>query len=65
MESKLFRTACVFATGAVVGAGVMWLLSDSGKQKREELRELAMQAKGKLQERCEQLKLEKEDENGK
>ncbi len=64
MESKLFRTACVFAAGAAVGAGVMWLLSDSGKEKREQLRALAMQAKDKLQERREQLQ-KMEVENGK
>jgi hypothetical protein len=65
MEGKLFRTAFVFAAGAAVGAGVMWLLSDSGKEKREELRDLAMQAKGKIKERCDQLKQEMEEENGK
>jgi len=43
----------------------MWLLSDSGKEKREELRDLAMQAKGKIKERCDQLKQEMEEENGK
>ena len=64
MESKLLRTACVFAAGAAVGAGVMWLLSDSGKEKREQLRALAMKAKDKLQERREQLQ-KMEVENGK
>ena len=64
MESKLLRTACVFAAGTAVGAGVMWLLSDSGKEKREQLRALAMQAKDKLQERREQLQ-KMEVENGK
>ena len=64
MASKLLRTACVFAAGAAVGAGVMWLLSDSGKEKREQLRALAMQAKDKLQERREQLQ-KMEVENGK
>ena len=60
----MFRDACVFVAGAAVGAGVMWLLSDAGKQKREELCDLAKKAKDKLQDSYHQLKQEMEEENG-
>lgn len=43
----------------------MWLMSDSGKKVRGEMRDLAEQAKGKLQECGAQLKQEMEAENGK
>ena len=54
----------MFAAGAVVGAvGAMWLMSDKGEEVRGELRNLASQAKDKMQEYCEQLKQEKEEDH--
>ena len=60
MISKLIKTgALAFAAGAVVGAaGAMWLMSESGQQVRDELRDLANQAKDKMQAYCDQLKQE-------
>jgi len=62
MISKLIKTgALAFAAGAVVGAaGAMWLMSESGQQVRDELRDLANQAKDKMQAYCDQIKQETE-----
>ena len=65
MCDKLFRGAFVFAAGAVAGAiGAMWLMSDKGEKTREELRDLASKAKDTVQECCEQLKQEMEEDHG-
>ena len=61
MFDKMIKGALLFAAGAAVGAaGAMWLMSESGKELREELRDLATQAKDKVQECCEQSKEEGE-----
>lgn len=61
MFDRLIKSALVFTAGAAVGAaGAMWLMSDSGKEMRGELRDLASQAKDKLQECCEKAKKEME-----
>lgn len=61
MFDKMIKGALLFAAGAAVGAaGAMWLMSESGKELREELRDLATQAKDKVQECCEQIKEEVE-----
>ena len=61
MFEKLIRGAVLFTAGVAVGAaGAMWLMSDSGKEVRGELRNLASQAKDKVQECCEQIKEEVE-----
>jgi gas vesicle protein len=65
MIDKLIKGALLFTAGAAVGAaGAMWLMSDSGKEVRGELRELAEQAKGKIQECCEKVKQEMEAKDG-
>ena len=67
MFNKLIKDALLFTAGAAVGvAGAMWLMSDSGKQVRDEMRDLAMQAKDKIQQCREQVKREMEanDEEG-
>ncbi len=57
MINKLMKGALMFTAGVAVGvAGAMWLMSDSGKEMREELRDLASQAKDKIQECCEHAK---------
>lgn len=57
MLSRIIKDALLFTAGAAVGvAGAMWLMSDSGKEARKELRDLASQAKDKVQECCEQVK---------
>ena len=54
MLGKLIKGALVFGAGAAVGAaGAMWLMSDSGKEAREKLRDLAKQTKEKINECCE------------
>lgn len=60
MLGKLIKDTLVFAAGAAVGAGVLWLMSEDGKQTREQLREIVEQAKQKMQECYEQVKQEKE-----
>ena len=61
MFDKMIKGALLFAAGAAVGAaGAMWLMSESGKELREELRDLATQAKDKVQECCKQIKEEVE-----
>ena len=61
MFGKLIRAAVLFTAGVAVGAaGAMWLMSDSGKEVRGELRNLASQAKDKVQECCEKMKQEVE-----
>ena len=63
MIDRLIRSTFAFAAGAAVGvAGAMWLMSDSGKETREELRKLASQAKDKIQQYCDQVKQEMEAE---
>ena len=58
MLGKMIKSALLFSAGAIVGAGVVFLMSDSGKQVREELLDLASQAKDKFQECCEKVKQE-------
>lgn len=66
MLDRLMKSALVFTAGAAVGvAGALWLMSDSGKEVRDELQDLAKQAKDKLQECKEQIKQEMEDKDGK
>lgn len=61
MFDKMIKGALLFTAGAAVGAaGAMWLMSDSGKEVRGELRDLAEQAKNKIHECCEQVKQEME-----
>lgn len=61
MCDKLIKDALVFVAGAAVGAaGAMWLMSDSGKETRKQLSDLAEQAKNKIHECCEQVKQEME-----
>ena len=65
MFDKLIKGALLFTAGAAVGAaGAMWLMSDSGKEVREQLCDLASQAKDKIQECCEQVKQEMEANDG-
>ena len=65
MFDKLIKGALVFAAGAAVGAaGVIWLMSDSGKEVRSELLDLAEQAKEKVHECCEKVQQEMEADNG-
>ena len=66
MLDRLVKSALLFTAGAAVGAaGALWLMSDSGKEVREELQDLAKQAKDKIQECREQIKQEMEDKDGK
>ena len=61
MFDKLIKDALLFTAGAAVGAaGVLWLMSDSGKEVRGELQDLAAQAKDKFQACCEKVKEEVE-----
>lgn len=61
MLDRLIKGVALFAAGAAVGAaGAMWLMSDSGKQVRENLQDLASRAKDKMQECYEQVKQEME-----
>ena len=65
MLDRLIKNALLFTAGAAVGAaGAMWLMSDSGKEVRNELRGLAEQAKDKIQKCREQLKQEMEANDG-
>ena len=51
------KDVLLLAAGAAVGAaGAMWLMSDSGKEVRGELLDLAKQAKDKLNECREELR---------
>lgn len=66
MLDRLMKSALLFTAGAAVGvAGALWLMSDSGKEVRNELHDLAQQAKDKIQECREQIKQEMEDKDGK
>lgn len=61
MFDRLIKGALLFTAGAAIGAaGAMWLMSDSGKEVRGELRGIASQAKDKLRECCEKVKQEVE-----
>ena len=61
MFNNLIKGALVFVAGAAVGAaGAMWLMSDSGKETRKQLSDLAEQAKNKIHECCERVKQEME-----
>lgn len=65
MFNKLIKGALLFTAGAAVGvAGAMWLMSDSGKEVRGELKDLASQAKDKIQECCDKVKKEMEANDG-
>ena len=65
MLDRLIKGAMLFTAGAAVGAAAaMWLMSDSGKQVRGDLRDLASQAKDKIQECCEKVKQEMEAYDG-
>lgn len=66
MFDRLIKSALLFTAGAAVGAaGAMWLMSDSGKEMRGELRELAAQAKERIHECCDKVKQEVETEKAK
>ena len=57
MIGRLMKDVLLLAAGAAVGAaGAMWLMSDSGKEERGELLDLAKQAKDKLNECREELR---------
>ncbi len=59
MFDRLIKNALLFTAGAAVGAaGLLWLMSDSGKEVRGELHDLAEQAKDKIHDCCEQVKQE-------
>lgn len=59
MINKLVKGTLFFAAGAAVGAAcTAWLMSESGKKVREELKDYAEQAKEKMQEYCEKIKKE-------
>jgi len=59
MLNKLIKSALIFTAGAAAGAaGVMFLMSDSGKEAQQKLRDLASQAKDKIQDCYEQIKQE-------
>lgn len=60
MLGKLIKGSLVFAAGAAVGAGMLWLMSEDGKETREKLRDIAEQAKQKMEECYEQVKKETE-----
>ncbi|MBR2165738.1 MAG: YtxH domain-containing protein [Paludibacteraceae bacterium] len=61
MIDKLIKSALLFTAGAAVGAaGAMWLMSDSGKEMRGQLRDLASQAKDKMHECCDKVRQEME-----
>ena len=61
MLDRLIKDALLFTAGAAVGvAGAMWLMSDSGKEVRGKLRDLASRAQDKIQECCEKVKEEVE-----
>lgn len=61
MLDRLMKGALLFTAGAAVGiAGAMWLMSDSGKQVRDELHDLVSQAQDKIQECCDKVKNEVE-----
>ena len=53
----LIKSAFVFAAGAAVGAAVVLLLApETGKEARENLKDLAKDAKERAQDFCEQVK---------
>lgn len=57
MIERLMKDALLLAAGAAIGAaGAMWLMSESGKEARGELLDLAKQAKDKLNECREELR---------
>ena len=59
MINKLAKGMLLIAAGAAAGAAcTAWLMSDSGKKVREELKDYAEQAKTKMQEYCEKIKQE-------
>lgn len=61
MFDRLIKGALLFTAGAAVGAaGAIWLMSDSGKEMRGELRDLAEQALDKVHDCCEKVKQEME-----
>lgn len=64
MFDRLIKDVLLLSAGAAVGAaGVLWLMSDSGKEVRGELRNLATQATDKIQACCEQVKQQMEEAN--
>ena len=61
MLNKLIKGALLLSAGAAVGAvGAMWLMSDSGKEMRENLSDLASQAKEKARQCYGKMKEEME-----
>ena len=59
MINKMVKGMLLVAAGAAAGAAcTAWLMSDSGKKVREELKDYAEQAKNKVQEYCEKVKQE-------
>lgn len=61
MLNKLIKGALLVSVGAAAGViGAMWLMSDSGKETRENLSDLASQAKEKIHQCCEKVKEEME-----
>jgi gas vesicle protein len=65
MINKMVKGMLLIAAGAAAGAAcTAWLMSDSGKKVREEVKEYAEQAKNKMQEYCEKVKQEIENVKG-
>ena len=65
MIDRLLRSTFTFAAGAALGAvGALWLMSDSGKEARGELRDLASKAKKNLDDCYSQLKQQMEEDHG-
>jgi gas vesicle protein len=57
MMNNMKTGALLFVAGAAVGAAAaMWLMSDSAKELRNELRDYASQAKDKMQAYCDEMK---------
>lgn len=65
MVDKLMKGALLFTAGAAVGAAAaLWLMSEHGKPFRDDINNLAGQAKDKLRECCDKVKQQIHDNDG-